>query len=125
MKKWTIIFALCLLSLFYPPPELHCWDTAGNRAGSWSETSCDGLGYAGTWTGYVTSDCHFIGTNEWESVSGTINPSTKALEATGKSRNDCGTIKMTGTFTSDLVSVSGSYNYSNGGAGSFIGRIQP
>ena len=125
MKKWVIIFALCLLSLFYPPPELHCWDTAGNRAGSWSEISCDGHDFTGTWTGYVTSDCRFIGTNEWESVSGTINPSTNVLAATGKSRNGCGTIKMTGVFTSDLVSVSGSYNYSNGGDGSFIGRFQP
>jgi hypothetical protein len=125
MKKWIIILALCVLSLFYPPPELHCWDTAGDRAGSWSETSCDGHAYTGTWTGYVTSDCRFIGTNEWESVNGTINPSTNVLVATGESRSGCGTIKMTGTFTSDLVSVSGSYNYSNGGDGSFIGRIQP
>ena len=125
MKTWIIMCVSCLLVLLYPCPELHCWDTAGNRVGSWSETSCDGYGYSGAWTGYVTSDCNFFGSNEWESVTGTINPSTKVLTATGRSRNGCGYIKMTGTFTSNLVSVSGSYIYGKGGSGSFIGSIQP
>ena len=125
MRKWMILCASCLLALLYPCAELLCWDTAGDRSGTWSETSCDGNGYAGTWSGYVTSNCRFIGTNEWESITGKINPSTKILTATGTSSNGCGFITMTGTFTSDLVSVSGSYNYSKGGGGSFIGKIQP
>jgi len=50
------------MALLYPGTELLGWDTAGNRMGSWSETSCDGYKYSGTWTGYVTSDCRFIGT---------------------------------------------------------------
>lgn len=60
MKKWFILCGLCLLALFYPCDERPCWDTAGARGG--------------TWTGYVTSDCRFMGTGEWESVAGTINP---------------------------------------------------
>lgn len=125
MGRWIILCASCLLALLYPCADLLCWDTAGDRVGSWSETSCDGYGYTGTWTGYVTNDCRFIGTNEWESVTGKINPSTKVLTAIGTSRDGCGSITMTGTFTSDLVSLSGSYNYRKGGSGSFIGSIQP
>ncbi len=125
MKTWIIVCATCFLALFYPCPELHCWDTAGHRMGSWSEISCDGNIYSGTWTGYVTNDCRFFGANEWESVRGTINPSTKVLAATGVSQGRCGSIEMNGIFTTDLVSVYGSYNYSKGGGGSFKGNIQP
>ncbi len=125
MKTWIIVCATCFLALFYPCPELHCWDTAGNRMGTWSEISCDGNSYSGTWTGYVTNDCRFFGANGWESVSGTIDPSTKVLTATGMSQGMCGSIEMKGIFTTDLVSVSGSYNYSKGGGGSFKGKIQP
>jgi hypothetical protein len=66
----------------------------------------------------------YIGTNEWEAVTGTIGPYTKVLTATGQSYDWCGSITMTGTFTIDLVSVSGSYKNSKGGGGSFIGSIQ-
>jgi hypothetical protein len=125
MKTWIIVCASCFLALFYPCSELHCWDTAGNRIGSWSEISCDGNEYSGTWTGYVTNDCRFLGTNKWKSVNGTINPSTKVLTATGTNPDGCGSIEMTGIFTTDLVSVSGSYNYSKGGGGSFKGNIKP
>jgi hypothetical protein len=125
MKTWIIVCASFFLALLFPCPDLHCWDTAGKRIGSWSEISCDGNGYSGNWTGYVTSDCRFFGTNDWESVSGTINFSTKVLTATGKSRDECGSVEMTGTFSSNLESVSGNYNYSKGGGGSFIGNIQP
>ena len=125
MKKWITICALSLSALLYPCAELLCWDTAGNRIGSWSETSCDGNNYSGTWTGYVTNDCRFIGTNDWESVIGTINPTTKIFTATGTKRDGCGSITIQGTFTSDLVSVSGNYNFSKGGRGSFSGTIQP
>ena len=124
MKTWIILCASCLLALLYPCSELTCWDTAGNRNGSWAEISCDGNSYSGTWTAYITNDCRFFGTNEWESVSGTINPSTKVLTATGMSHGRCGSIEMTGSFTTDLVSVSGSYKYSKGGSGSFKGNIQ-
>ena len=125
MRRWVILCASCLFALLYPCAELLCWDTAGNRIGSWSETSCDGYNYSGTWTGYVTNDCRFIGTNDWESVIGTIDPSTKIITATGTCLNGCGSIAMTGTFTSELISVSGNYNYSKGGGGSFSGTIQP
>ena len=125
MRKEIILFTSCILALLYPGAELLCWDTAGDRIGSFTEISCDGHSYTGSWTGYVTNDCRFIGANEWESVTGKINPSTKALAATGKSRDGCGLIKITGTFTNDLVTVSGNYNYSKGGGGSFSGAIQP
>ena len=125
MKTWIIVCTACLLALFYPCPELHCWDTAGARIGSSSEISCDGNSYSGTWTGYITNDCRFFGTNEWESVSGTINPSTKVLTANGMNHGKCGSIEMNGIFTTDLVSVTGSYKYSKGGGGSFKGSIQP
>ena len=125
MKTWIIVCALSLLALFYPCAELHCWDTAGNRIGSWSEISCDGNSYSGTWIGYVTSDCRFFGAKDWESVIGTINPSTKVLTATGMSCRECGSIEITGTFTPDLISVSGNYSYRKGGGGSFKGNIQP
>ncbi len=107
MKKWITICALSLSALLYPCSELLCWDTAGNRVGEWSEISCDGNNYSGTWTGYVTSDCRFMGTNEWDSVAGTIHPTTKILTATGIRNNGCGSITINGTFTSDLISVTG------------------
>ena len=125
MRRWIMICSICLLALFYPCAELLCWDTAGKRVGSWSEKSCDGHRQSGTWTGYVTDDCRFLGTNQWESVTGKIDPKTKLLSASGNSPNGCGSIAITGYFTSDLVSVSGTYNYSNGGGGSFTGRIPP
>ena len=125
MRRWIRLCALCLLAVVFPGADLQCWDTAGNQADTWSETSCDGNGYTGTWTGYVTNDCRFIGTSEWGSVTGTINPSTNVLTATGTIRDECGYITMTGTFTRDSVSISGTYNYSKGGDGSFIGSIQP
>ena len=93
--------------------------------GSLSEISCDGNRYSGTWTGYITSDCRFFGADEWESVSGTIDPSTKLLVAAGMIHGKCGSIEITGSFTTDLVSVSGRYNYSKGGGGSFKGNIVP
>lgn len=124
MRKWVILSVLCLAALFYPCDELPCWDTAGARAGTWSETSCFGNDSSGTWTGYVTEDCRFFGTSEWKSIAGTIDPSTQVLTATGKIREQCGTVTMTGTFTSNLTSVSGNYNYPRGGCGSFAGRIQ-
>ena len=125
MTRWIILGVSCLFALLYPCAELLCWDTAGNRIGSWTETSCDGNNYSGTWTGYVTNDCRFIGTNDWDSVIGTIDATTKILTATGISCTGCGSITINGTFTSDLISVSGNYNYSKGGVGSFSGTIQP
>lgn len=125
MRKGIILFTSCILALLYPGAELLCWDTAGDRIGSFTEISCDGHSYTGSWTGYVTSNCRFIGTNEWESVTGRINPSTKVLTATGTGRDGCGSISITGTFTSNLVSISGSYSYSTGGSGSFTGSIHP
>jgi hypothetical protein len=125
MQRWIILCALGLLAVLYPGADLQCWDTAGNQAGSWSETSCDGNGYTGTWTGYVTNDCRFIGSGKWGSVTGTINPSTNVLTASGTIREGCGSIKMIGTLTSDSVTISGSYKYSKGGGGSFTGCIQP
>ena len=125
MKRWIILCVLCLMALLFPGADLQCWDTAGKQAGSWTETTCNGYVYSGTWTGYITNNCRFIGTGEWESVTGTINPSTNVLTATGTFREECGAITLTGTFTRDFVSISGSYKYSKGGGGSFIGNIQP
>ena len=125
MRKWLIICASCLLALIYPCAELHCWDTAGVRSGIWTEASCDGSEYTGTWSGYITNDCHFIGTHQWEHVTGKIDPSTKILSATGTRNNRCGSITMTGTFTRDLLSVSGCFEYSKGGGGTFMGKIEP
>lgn len=125
MKKWVILCALCLLPLLYPCDELLCWDTAGGRFAYWSETSCDGYSYSGTWTGYVTNDCRFVGTGEWESVTGTVDPYTGVLTATGAIREECGPVTMNGNFDNNLISVLGSYNHSKGGEGYFAGRIQP
>jgi len=58
-------------------------------------------------------------------ANGTINPSAKTITGTGTIRDGCGPITMTGTFTSDFVSISGSYKYGKGGGGSFTGCIQP
>ena len=125
MPRWIIIFATCLIALLYPCAELLCWDTAGQRTGIWSEISCDGSGGSGTWTGYVTNDCRFLGTEQWKSVAGKIEPVTKVVQATGSSPNGCGIITITGNFTGDLVSVSGNYTYSEGGGGSFTGSVPP
>ena len=125
MRKWIIIIASCISALFWPCGVLHCWDTAGNRVGSWSETSCDGYTYSGNWSGYVTNDCRFFGTGKWAFVNGSIDWSSKDLAATGIIRRECGPITMTGTFTNNLISLSGEYEYSNGGHGTFTGRMQP
>ena len=125
MKTWIIACTVCLVALLYPGADLQCWDTGGNRGGSWSGISCDGNVQSGNWTGYVTSDCRFFGTGDWESVTGKINPTTKILTATGRSIHGCGPITINGTFSSDFLSVTGSYNYSQGGKGSFVGKIQP
>jgi hypothetical protein len=53
MRRWIVLGVLCLLAVMYPGADLQCWDTAGNRAGSWSETSCDGYAYSGTWKAFV------------------------------------------------------------------------
>ena len=124
-KSLLFLFVLCLIALLYPCEELLCWDTAGNRVGYWSETSCDGKDYSGVWTGNVTNDCRFIGTAGWKSLAGTIEPSTKVLTATGTIRKECGPVTMNGGFSSHLISVRGSYKYSKGGGGSFFGEIQP
>ena len=125
MPKWLIICASCLLALLYPCAELHCWDTAGERSGTWAGISCDGLEYTGTWSGYITNDCRFIGTHQWSRVTGKIDPVTKILSATGTSDDGCGYIAMTGTFSFDLLSVSGCFNYSRGGGGTFMGSLAP
>ena len=125
MRKWLILCSLCLLALFYPCAELHCWDTAGERSGTWAEISCDGFKSTGTWSGYITNDCRFIGTHQWEHIAGQIDPSTKILSATGTSHDGCGSIAMTGTFSFDLLSVSGCFKYSRGGGGTFMGNIAP
>ena len=124
MKKWITICSVCLVALFYPGADLQCWDTGGNREGYWSGISCDGNVASGSWAGYVTSDCRFFGTGKWESVTGTINPSTRILTASGENVNGCGSIRISGTFSSDFVSVNGSYDYTHGGKGTFVGGIR-
>jgi ribosomal protein L24E len=98
-----------------------CSDIAGDWDGNWSETSCDNASYSGTWSGTVSSDCSFTGTDNWDTVSGTIDPSTLMLTATGISKDGCGTISVSGTFVSD--SVSGGYTYSSGGNGTYSGNL--
>jgi hypothetical protein len=98
-----------------------CSDFAGNWSGTWSETYCDGLDYSGTWTGQVYSDCSFIGTPDGLTVTGTIDPSTGIFTGSGTSEV-CGSITLDGDFIDD--SVTGSYSYSSGGGGSFIGSFQ-
>ena len=124
MKKWMTICTLCFFALFYPCVELPCYDTSGAHAGIWSGTSCNGLPASGSWTAYVTDDCQFIGTGKWVSVTGIINPSTQDLSASGSINEDCGFIKLNGTFTSSLMTVSGNFGYSKGGGGIFSGRAQ-
>lgn len=115
---------VALLVLFWPCEELLCWDTAGERKGTWSETSCDGYEYSGRWSAVVTDDCRFIGNDEWDAVTGAIDPTTGALAASGTIRTQCGSVELTGTCQGNLASVSGSYRYSNGGDGTFIGQIK-
>ena len=99
-----------------------CSEFAGKWSGSWSETYCDGLDYSGTWTAQVYSDCNVIGTSStWITVTGTVDPSTGIFTGTGTDDN-CGSITLDGDFIED--SVTGSYSYSSGGGGSFIGSFQ-
>ena len=124
MKKWILICTLSSLALFYPCVELPCYDTSGKHAGIWKGTTCSGLAFSGTWKGYVTDDCRFIGTDKWSSVTGVINPSNHELTASGSISDECGSIKLNGTFTSSLMTVSGNFGYSKGGSGLFSGRAQ-
>ncbi len=43
------------------------------------EASCNGYVYSGSWTGRVFEDCTFNGTDNWDFVSGIINPATMIL----------------------------------------------
>ena len=96
-----------------------CIEIAGQWEGNWSETSCDTFDYSGPWTGTVSNGCIFIGTDNWDTISGTIDASSMMLTATGTSQDGCGSINVTGTFTSN--SVTGSYTYSVSGGGNFSG----
>jgi hypothetical protein len=51
-------------------------------------------------------------------MSGSIDPETLVLEATGEG-DDCGPASITGQWSSDFTS--GSYTYSFGGSGTFTG----
>ena len=124
MKKLMTLSALCLLALVFPGAELECWDTAGDRAGTWSEISCDGKKYTGSWSGLVTNDCRFVGTGEWKQVVGTVDPSTRTLSATKAGFGRCGTLAISGLFSYTFETITGSYVYSEGGNGEFTGTIQ-
>jgi len=100
-------------------PKILCDEISGSWSGSWSETSCDGETYSGSWAGEVTVDCIFKGTGTWK--SGTINPFTLVLESQGISEDGCGFFSLTGTFSNNN-SLSGSYSYTEGGGGSFSGN---
>lgn len=124
MKRLAILYVLYFLSPFFDPSVVYaCSDIAGIWNCSFSETSCDGRNYNGYGILWVRSDCSVEGTDNWDTISGTVNPSTKVLTVTGISRDGCGTINGSGIFTAD--SVSGNYSYSYGGGGSFTGNIQP
>ncbi len=96
-----------------------CATLSGLWCGQWSETSCDGLTYSGNWEGEIDSGCSFYGLSEWEFVNGSIDPTTKILTASGVSVEGCGTITLNGAIDGD--SIAGTYSYSLGGSGSFIG----
>jgi hypothetical protein len=128
MKKSKIISAILaffcfLLWLDTSAAQEECTDISGNWEGSWSEISCDGNSYSGLWTGYVTNDCRFYGTDNWDTVSGKIDPSNKVLTGDGISIDGCGLITMTGLFAGDYLS--GQYTYSEGGNGKFTGGLLP
>ncbi|MCP3867798.1 MAG: hypothetical protein GY703_06830 [Gammaproteobacteria bacterium] len=97
-----------------------CSGFAGDWNGSWLETSCDGVEYSGSWTGRVGGSCNFSGTDNWDFATGTIDPTTKILTATGVSSDGCGAVSLTGTLTD--MSATGDYSYSLGGSGSFTGN---
>jgi hypothetical protein len=99
-----------------------CSDIAGDWQGNWSEVDCYGEEDTGTWTGQVTSSCQFTGGDAFDSVTGTVDPSTKIVTATGTHSFGCGSIAVTGTFVT--TSVSGSYSYFEGGGGIFSGTKQ-
>lgn len=104
------------------PPD--CRRIAGRWGGSWAETSCDGHGYSGSWTGIVYKDCNFDGTDNWDFLQGKIDPSTLVMTGTGISRDGCGTVSATATFNVNGT-VTGSYSYSLFGGGTFEGVLVP
>ena len=116
--------ALCLLALIFPGAELQCWDTAGSRAGTWQEFSCEGDVAKGAWSGYVTNNRRFVGTGEWKQVVGTVDPSTRTLYATKEGQDRCGTLTIIGVFSYTFETITGSYTYSEGGTGKFSGTTQ-
>ena len=69
----------------------------------------------------MSNDCRFTGTTYWNHISGTIDPNTLVLTATGTDYGGCGTISSTGTIAKN--SVSGSYTYSLGGGGTYSGNL--
>ncbi len=102
-------------------PNNLCYKIAGSWSGSWSEVSCDGEPYSGSWVGKVTYNCILKGTGIWDYKRGTINPFTMVLKSSGVSQDGCGFFSLTGVFPSNN-SLSGNYSYSEGGGGSFTGH---
>ncbi len=120
MKNKMLVVMCCFLSCLFAKNTLACTQIAGTWEGGWSETSCNNVQYSGRWTGEVTSDCEFTGTDNWDHITGTIDRNTFVLSGTGVSMDGCGTITLTGAFTEDYVS--GSYEYNAGGSGYFDAR---
>lgn len=118
---WPMFLPAITRSPTSPPT---CNQIAGDWSGSWSEISCDGARYSGSWTGQFMENCTFKGTDNWDHISGTINPATMIFTGRGTSREGCGTISMTGVISNNDT-LSGNYSYNVGGDGSFKGwRIQ-
>ena len=101
------------------PPPVACANIAGFWSGIWSETYCDGEPDSGIWSGIIKKDCSVVGGSDWSTVFGTV--SENVLTAAG---NDpfCGTINITGTISDNTIS--GTYTYSKGGSGTFLGSKQ-
>ena len=96
-----------------------CSDIAGDWAGTYSETYCDGDPYSGNWTAVVTSSCDFSGGSEF-AINGTIDPLTGILTASQQTP-ECGIVSLTATFFQNNT-MSGSYTYGFGGGGTFSGN---
>lgn len=98
-----------------------CVDVAGEYRGSYLSNYCDGLQYPGTFKATINPDncaIEFI-TSEGTFGNGHVTGNTFQISTTDL---ECGAVTGNGMINSN--SISGTYNYSEGGNGSFSGEKQ-
>lgn len=122
MARLILFYGACVLSVLYPVTAFPCLDIEGEWQGSYNDVPyCDGYRYSGSWRGTVSANCDFRAVeDEGTVVLGSVNRSTRIVNAFGQD-DECGRVTVTGTFASNTVS--GTYSFEGYGGGTFSGSL--